>query len=185
MNLQLRLENLLNELQIIINSNDQKLLIEEILHCNTAGYTVPYTYSSSPTYSDYAIPPEDILNFINNSKEEQTLGEYIKHLVDSKGISKDSYVYNKVGISRDYWCRLTNDTIKDPSKQKLYAISVALELTLPEVIILLEKAGYAFKPSCLFDTAFVLIFKNMLYEPFEIDNILVNVLKLDPVFSVA
>ena len=80
---------------------------------------------------------------VKNSSTEQTLGQYLQSLVDKRGL-KDSEVYKKANISKEYWNKLINDKYKNRSKYKLILISIALELPLDEVEKLFNIAAIPF-----------------------------------------
>lgn len=74
------------------------------------------------------------------SLPKTNLGEYITSKVDEKSL-KDSVVYNKALISRQYWNYIIHNK-KKPSKVILARIAVALELTSKEFQDMLTIAGY-------------------------------------------
>lgn len=122
---------------------------------------------------------------VNSSSKKRTLGEHLLYLVHLKGIQKDSDVYNKVNIRKDYWSRLISDKINKPSKYKLLLIGISLELTLYEVIELLESVGYTFIPSNSFENAIFTVFEQEIYKINDIEEIFVDMLKLPSIFDYA
>lgn len=186
MNHNSRVDRCINELKAILNSPNKQLLIEETLysHAKQNKTDIPFNdrgFSFSHGLSDFQL--QAMANNVSKSFKEKTLGEYLQYLVDSKGIEKDSDVYKKACVSREDWHKLIRDKRKSPSKKYLFAIAVALELTLSEVIELLERAGYTFIPSNSFDSIFVLIFNYKIYDPFRIDKLLVDEFQMPPLFA--
>lgn len=184
MDLDFKLENCIQQIKETLNSSNKQFIVEEIISyyrkkdtSNDKKSTFFFGHSVSQINS--------ILDGVSKSYNEKTLGEYLRDLVDTKNIRKDSDIYNKACIRRDYWYKLIYGKIKNPSKIYLYAIAISLELTLPEVIELLERAGYTFMPSDDFDTAIIHILKNNIYNPDDVDYILVDKLNLPSLFTLA
>lgn len=107
------------------------------------------------------------------SIDTKTLGKHLQYLVDSKNIKKDSEVYFKADISKEYWNKLLNDKYDKPSKNKLIRIAFALNLNCSEVHDLLEVAGYSFKPNHQ-DCAIKWFFEKNIYDLIEIDDLLTS-----------
>lgn len=122
------------------------------------------------TIGDYAI---DDLKTSIDSIEDKTLGKHLQYLVDSKNIKRDSEIYLKANIRKEYWNKLIHDKYDKPSKNKLIRIAFALELNCSEVYELLEVAGYSFRPNHQ-DYAIKWFFERNIYDLIEIDELLIS-----------
>lgn len=87
---------------------------------------------------------EDLLAHMDASFADTLLS-----MIDSKGY-KDSEVYARANLSRQYFSKLRAGAI-NPSKRVVCALAVALELTLDETKLLLERAGHALTHADKFD----------------------------------
>ncbi len=163
----------------LLSNPDSELIIQKKLDYLKKDTNIGFGHS----LSNYQI--NSFKEAVNSSSKNRTLGEHLLYLVDLKGIQKDSDVYNKVNIRRDYWSRLISDKINNPSKYKLLLIGISLELTLYEVIELLESAGYTFIPSNSFEKAIFTIFEQEIYKINDIEEVFVDMLKLPSIFDYA
>lgn len=146
----------------IINHPDKESLFKEML----------YESAEHPVWG-HELSSYEFENFrttISNS-ENITLGQYLQKLLSKKNIEKDSIIYNKANIRKDYWHRLLNNKIANPSRNKLIRIGIALELTGTEINELLKKVGYAFRGDSQ-DCAILWFFNNKNYDLEAIDDTL-------------
>ena len=96
---------------------------------------------------------EELLNILNQSKDikeylnhqqenftEGTLSEHLAGLMAEKSVSPGECI-RRSGLDRTY-CYQIFSGAKKPSRDKLLALCIALELTAEEVQRLLKSAGY-------------------------------------------
>ena len=76
--------------------------------------------------------------------------ETLLTLIKKKGM-KNSTVYKKANISKQYFSKLINDPEAKPSKPTAIALALALELDLETTRDLIGRAGYALTNSSTFD----------------------------------
>ena len=106
---------------------------------------------------------EDVLKGIY----KESFGKYLQQLINKKGF-KNSSVYARANISKQYFSKLLNDQIK-PSKEKMLALAVGLELNLDETIDFLKFAGYALSPISQTDKVVEFFIKHKQYSVIKID----------------
>lgn len=116
---------------------------------------------------------EDILKDVY----KQSFGKYLQQLINKKGL-KNSSVYAKANISKQYFSKLLNDQIK-PSKEKMLALAVGLELNLDETVDFLKFAGYALSPISQTDKVVEFFIEHRQYNVIKIDMALFDY-GLDP-----
>lgn len=68
------------------------------------------------------------------------LNDYLAKLLEEKNLSK-SEVIERAGLNREYAYHIFSGTKKNPSRQKLLALAIAMDLTLEEIQYLLRYAG--------------------------------------------
>jgi len=111
-----------------------------------------------------------------------SLGDLIEHLdepfsdtllklIDRQG-KTDVEVYKKANIDRKLFSKIRVGKGYTPKKPKIFALAVALELTLEEVDELLERAGYAISHASKFDVIVEYFIVNGKYDIFQINEVL-------------
>ncbi len=120
---------------------------------------------------------EDQLEDILKDVYKESFGKYLRGLINRKGL-KNSSVYTKANISKQYFSKILNDQIK-PSKEKMLALAIGLELNIDETIDFLSFAGYALSPISQTDKVVEFFIKHKQYSVIKIDMALFDY-GLDP-----
>lgn len=100
--------------------------------------------SACPEEEVEAFPPikslESLLENVNNTSFEK----HLQQLIKKKGF-KNSEVYAAANLSKQYFSKLLKGQVK-PSKEKVLALALGLQLNRDEAVDFLRIAGYALSP---------------------------------------
>ncbi len=124
-----------------------------------------------PAFSQTAAIPsseeiKDILRGLDEGFSSTLLA-----LIDSRGL-KDADVYNRAGLSRQYFNKIKNDPQCKPGKAIVLSLCAALELGPDAAADLLQRAGFAFSTSSKFDQLVLFCFTKGIFEIGDINDIL-------------
>ena len=92
-------------------------------------------------------------------------------LIDAKD-KTDVEVYKRANIDRKLFNKIKNVKGYTPKKPTILALAIALELSLPEVEKLLERAGYALSHASKFDVIVEFFIVNKNYDIFQLNEVL-------------
>ena len=80
-----------------------------------------------------------------------TFQQRLFQLIDERKL-KDSEVYHRAGISKQLFSKIRSDENYRPKKKTAISLAIALELDLPTMLDLLQRAEIALSPSSKFDS---------------------------------
>ena len=116
---------------------------------------------------------DDVLKNIYTDSFEK----HLQKLINKKRF-KNSEVYVSANISKQYFSKLLKGQVK-PSKEKMLALAVGLQLNLDETIDFLKIAGYALSPISQTDAVVEYFIEHEDYSVIKIDIVLFDY-GLDP-----
>ena len=107
----------------------------------------------------------------NRLELEGTFGQRIRDLIDKKGMTEVE-VYKKAQLDRRIFSKLRRYRKYTPSERTLWAIALALELSLDEALELFGEAGYTFSKYDKQDLIIKFCFENKVYDLFTVNELL-------------
>lgn len=101
---------------------------------------------------------------------EESFASMLSRIMKERKLS-NATIYDELGMSNvGFWKLLTGGT--NPKKMTVFAIAIALKLSLEETKEMLMKAGYAINPSSIQDVVISGLIQNQIYDRYQIDNLL-------------
>lgn len=121
--------------------------------------------SSSPRVS----LPKPLRNLLEHL--DAGFSETLLAMIDERGL-KDAQVYKKANLSRQHFSKIRSNPRYRPTKTTVLALAVALELTLDETCLLLERAGFALSHADRRDVIVEFFIREGIYDVFQINDTL-------------
>ena len=122
-------------------------------------------YEGSAASMPAATSLEDMLAHL-----DAPFSETLFSMIDQRGLT-DAQVYARANLSRQYFSKLRAGSI-NPSKRAVLSLAIALELSLDETRLLLERAGHALTHASKFDVIVEWFIRAGHYDIFDINEAL-------------
>ncbi len=110
---------------------------------------------------------------IEEAKRKETFSERLIRLIKESGKTPPE-IYRAAGVDSRHFSKINSNREYKPSKETVCAFAIALHLSVKEAEALLEKAGFAFSSSNIFDVTIKFFLENRYYDRKEIDLIMEN-----------
>lgn len=133
--------------------------------------TLPRTSAPAPRAA--ARPSIDLPRPLRNLLEHLDAGfsETLLTMIDERGL-RDAQVYKRANLTRQHFSKIRSNPRYRPTKTTVLALAVALELSLDETSLLLERAGFALSHADQRDVIVEFFIREGNYDIFEINNTL-------------
>ena len=106
-----------------------------------------------------------------NKEKTNDFVTYLYELMDKYGFDKNSDLYDKANISRQYWSKIINKE-RQPSLETVLKIVFALKLQNHECKYLLKKAGYTLASSSTYALVIRYCIENKIYDLYKVNDYL-------------
>lgn len=114
---------------------------------------------------------EYIARHKSNKEKSTEFVDYLYLLMDKYGFDKNSDLYDKANISRQYWHKIiSNET--NPSLETVLKLVFALKLNNHECKYLLKKAGYTLSSSSTYSLIIRYCIENKIYDLNKVNDYL-------------
>ncbi|CBH21373.1 protein of unknown function [Acetoanaerobium sticklandii] len=172
MNLELNVMEYVELLREVIENEDKESFIDNILS--------KYEKTKCVFHLTLSLSHKAEIEQVIKKSDNTSLGLYIQRLVQSKG-KRDPIIYMKANLSKDYWNKLINNRIENPSKYRMIRIGLALNLDCEEMNNLLKKAGHSFTNNNK-DSLLIWFFDKNIYDINFIDEVMIKY-DIEPIFN--
>lgn len=99
---------------------------------------------------------------------DESFSVTLLRMIDERGL-KDSDVYKRANMSRQHFSKIRNAPDYRPKKQTVLALAIALELSLDDTRLLLERAGFALSHADKRDVIVEYFINRNSYDIYEIN----------------
>lgn len=99
---------------------------------------------------------------------DESFSTTLLRMIDERGL-KDSEVYKRANLSRQHFSKIRGNEHYQPKKHTVLALAVALELSVDETRLLLERAGYALTHANKRDVIVEYYLLHRIYDIYEIN----------------
>ena len=106
-----------------------------------------------------------------NEEKSKDFVTYLYQLMDERGYSKNSDLYNKANITRQTWSLIISNKI-NPSLNTVLKLVFALKLNNHECKYLLKKAGFTLASSSTYSLIIRYCIENKIYDLIEVNGLL-------------
>ena len=107
----------------------------------------------------------------SNKEKSSEFVVYLYELMDKYGFDKNSSLYDKANISRQYWHKLISNECS-PSLETVLKLVFALKLNNHECKYLLKKAGYTLSSSSTYSLIIRYCIENKIYDLNKVNDYL-------------
>ena len=107
----------------------------------------------------------------SNKEKSSEFVEYLYLLMDKYGFDKNSDLYDKANISRQYWHKIISNE-STPSLETVLKLVFALRLDSHECKYLLKKAGYTLASSSTYSLIIRYSIENKIYDLNKVNDYL-------------
>lgn len=125
-----------------------------------------YADQFQPMQLDHHLPIDEVVENL-----DEPFVRLLLRIIDKKGLT-DVEVYKRANINRKLFSKIRSNENYTPSKRTALALAIALELTLDETDMFLERAGYALSHAVKFDIIVEYFIINEKYDILEINEVL-------------
>ena len=125
------------------------------------------SYSAAPKAAEGEMPDWDDLFRDADEGFSQTL----LRLIDQKGLT-DAQCYKRANIDRKLFSKIRSNPAYRPGKPTVFAFAIALELSLDETRLLLDRAGFSLTHSSRFDIILEYFITRRFYDIYRINEVL-------------
>lgn len=153
------MDDLLIKIDRYISENKTNLVFIDV---------IPKTLENGEKDGSFSL--DDVQSYMSNNKKH-SFSETLFSMIDNKGMT-DSIVYNNAGINRRVFSNIRCNPNYIPLKKNVFAICIALKLSLHDAEILLSSAGYAFNDSKDFDLIIKYCLEHNIYSFVDINEVL-------------
>ena len=99
---------------------------------------------------------------------DESFSTTLLHMIDERGL-KDSDVYKRANMSRQHFSKMRGNKHYQPKKHTVLALAIALELTVDETKMLLERAGFALTHADERDVIVEYFLSQGIYDIYEVN----------------